>query len=102
MNDRCLTAHPHNLLGGHNHMADLHDEVQRYILDEFLPGEDPALLTESTPLVTGGILDSIATMKLATFLEDRFKIRLEAHEMSVDHLNTVADIVALVRAKQSR
>ena len=34
-------------------------------------GEDPSELTETTPLITGGILDSFATMKLVMFLEER-------------------------------
>ena len=63
--------------------------IKDYILAEFLPGEPPELLTDTTPLVTGGILDSIATMKLVAFLEEQFHIKLEAYEMSVDHLNTL-------------
>jgi acyl carrier protein len=81
-------------------MNEIRDTVHKFILDEFLPGEAPELLTDSTPLVTGGILDSIATMKLAAFLEELFHIELQAHEMSVDHLNTIADIVRLVQSKQ--
>lgn len=81
-------------------MNEIHDRIKEYILGEFLPGEPPELLTDSTPLVTGGILDSIATMKLAAFLEDQFHIKLEAYEMSVDHLNTISDIVQLVQSKQ--
>jgi acyl carrier protein len=81
-------------------MGSISEIVRAYILEEFLPGESPELLTDSTPLVTGGILDSIATMKLAAFLEDQFHIKLEAYEMSVDHLNTLADIVQLVKSKQ--
>jgi acyl carrier protein len=80
-------------------MNNIRNTVRQFLLNEFLPGEDPQLLTDNTPLVTGGILDSIATMKLATFLEEQFGIALQAHEMSVDHLNTVADIVALVQSK---
>jgi acyl carrier protein len=74
-------------------------EVKDFILREFLPGEDPAELQESTPLITAGILDSIATLKLVAFLEERYKIRIAAHEASVEHLNTIADIGALVQAK---
>ena len=82
-------------------MSDVHDRIKEYILAEFLPGESPELLTDSTPLVTGGILDSIATMKLVAFLEEQFHIKLEAYEMSVDHLNTLADIVQLVESKRN-
>ena len=73
--------------------------VKNYILEEFLPGENPAALTESTPLITGGILDSLATIRLVGFLEDRFHIQLQAHETMVDYLNTIADIAQLIRSK---
>ena len=81
---------------------DVRTIVRQFLLREFLPGEAPELLTDATPLVTGGILDSIATMKLAIFLEEQFHIQVEAHEMTVDHLNTVTDIVQLVNSKQRR
>jgi acyl carrier protein len=83
-------------------MNEIRDRIKDYILAEFLPGEPPELLTDTTPLVTGGILDSIATMKLAGFLEDEFHIKLEAYEMSVDHLNTLTEIVQLVQSKQGK
>lgn len=75
------------------------ETIKGYILEEFLPGEDPAELTESTPLITGGILDSLATIKLVVFLEERFQIQIQAHETMVDYLNTISDIAQLVRSK---
>ena len=76
------------------------DAVRTFILDEFLPGEDPSQLTETTPLISGGILDSLATIKLVTFLEERFKITIQAHEADADHMDTLADIAKLVASKQ--
>ena len=73
--------------------------IKGYILEQFLPGENPAELTDSTPLITGGILDSLATIKLVVFLEERFKIQIEAHETMVDYLDTIADIAQLVSSK---
>lgn len=75
-------------------------DVKSFILDEFLPGEDPAELTPDTPLITGGILDSIATLKLVLFLEERWRVKLAAHETSPEHLDTIASIARLVRSKQ--
>lgn len=83
-------------------MSNRHDRVSQiktFILEEFLPGEDPEELTESTPLITSSILDSIATLKLVTFLEQTFGISIAAHEADVEHLNTIADIVELVASK---
>ncbi len=75
--------------------------VKKYILDTFLPGENPDELTRGTPLISGGILDSIATLKLVMFLEETFGITLEAHEADREHLDNLADIAALVQSKLS-
>lgn len=73
--------------------------VREYLLTEFLPGEDPAALTDATPLITGGILDSIASVKLVSHLEERYGIRLEAYEVSVDYLDTVDLVVDTIQRK---
>jgi acyl carrier protein len=75
--------------------------VKQFILDEFLPGEDPDELAPNTPLITSSILDSVGTLKLVAFLEERFGIGLAAHEADVEYLNTIADIVKLVESKQN-
>lgn len=80
---------------------DIKSTVREYILKEFLPGEDPAELTDTTPLVTGGILDSIATIKLVLFMEEQFGIKVEAHETDPEYLDTIASITQLIRSKQS-
>ncbi|HEY9527172.1 MAG TPA: acyl carrier protein [Anaerolineales bacterium] len=81
-------------------MQELKDTIKEYILKEFLPGENPSELTDSTPLITGGILDSLATLKLVVFLEERFHIKIQAHETMVDYLNTISDIAQLVDSKK--
>jgi acyl carrier protein len=58
---------------------DIKTTVKIFILDEFLPGEDPAALTDATPLMTTGILDSIAVLKVVTFLENQFHVTIEPH-----------------------
>jgi acyl carrier protein len=80
-------------------MDDIKAAITEFILKEFLPGENPEELTDSTPLITGGILDSLGTLKLVTFMEEQFKISLQAHETGVDYLNTISDIVKLVQSK---
>jgi acyl carrier protein len=78
----------------------IHDTVKTFILDQFLPGEDPNELADDTPLMTTGILDSLATLKLVTFLEEKFDIAVEAHEADADNLNTLELITDLVSRKK--
>lgn len=77
------------------------DQVKAFVLREFLPGEDASELKNDTPLMTSGILDSIATLKMVTFLESEFDISVEAHEVDAENLNTLALIGALVASKKT-
>ena len=81
-------------------MDDIRDSIHGYILDAFLPGESPDELNDDTPLITGGILDSISTQKLVSFLEDHFGVVVEAHEAGVDNLDTVGRITRLIAEKK--
>ena len=80
---------------------EIKSKVKSFILREFLPGEDPEELTESTSLVAGGILDSISTMKLVMFLEENFNVEIQAHETDVEYLDTIEAISQLVLSKAS-
>lgn len=80
---------------------DIKATLKQFILAEFLPGEDPNELTETTPLITGGILDSIATLKLVMFIEERFGITLQAHETDAEYLDNIAAVTRLVQSKKS-
>jgi acyl carrier protein len=80
-------------------MSDTRSKVKAFILSAFLPGEDPNELKDDTPLISGGILDSIATLKLVMYLEEAFGVQVQAHEADKEHLDTIADIVNLVNSK---
>ena len=81
-------------------MNPITEAVKAFILKEFLPGQDPDELTESTPLITSRILDSLATIKLVLFIEEQFKITVQPYETDVEHMNTLTDIANLVQSKQ--
>jgi acyl carrier protein len=76
------------------------EKVKKFVLDEFLEGEDPDELQLETELVSSGILDSLAVLKLVTFLEEEFGIEVAAHEADEEHLDTLTLISQLVAAKQ--
>jgi acyl carrier protein len=82
-------------------MDEIREVVHAYILKTFLPGEDPTELTDDTPLITGGVLDSIRTLKLVVFLENQFDVRVEAHEAGVENLDSVDQITHLIARKQT-
>ena len=82
-------------------MQEIIRDVKQYILDTYLPGENPSALTPTTPLITSGILDSLATLDLVSFLENRFGVELEAHDVDHSKLGTLEDIARMVQSKRA-
>lgn len=80
-------------------MDNIENTVKEYIQREFFPGADPSQLSVSTPLITGGYLDSLATLNLVGFLENEYKIQIDAHEVNADNMNTLEEIAGFVRSK---
>jgi acyl carrier protein len=77
-------------------------KIKDYIMREFLPGENPDELTPTTPLISGGILDSIATLKLVAFMEEEFGVNLQPHEVDREHLDNLDSIVRLLESKNPK
>ena len=81
-------------------MDPIKEAIRSYILSEYLPGESPANLTDETPLRTSGILDSMATLGLVSFVEKTFGVMLDAHETGIENFDRIEDIAALVARKK--
>lgn len=73
--------------------------IKEFIVNEFLPGENPDNLHNDTPLIDSGILDSLATMKLVAFLEERFSIVIGPYETDPEFVGTIDSLVRLVSGK---
>lgn len=83
-------------------MTQIADTIRNFILTQYLPGESPANLLNDTPLRSSGILDSLATIGLISFLEKEYNIEVEAHETDVDNFDRIQDIAAFVERKQAQ
>ena len=79
----------------------VHDRVRAYIHAEFLAREANAQLADDTPLLTGGIIDSMGVLRLVDFREDAFQVRFESFEIDAANLNTIADISRLIASKRA-
>ena len=73
--------------------------IKDFIMAQFLPGEDPAELTDDTPLISGGILDSIATLQLVMFIEENFRVSFEPHEVDKENLDSLNLMLRLLQSK---
>ena len=74
-------------------------ELRRFILESFLPGEDPATLADSTPLVSSGILTSLCLVEITTFSEESFSIELRPADIGIEQMDSIDLMVDLVRRR---
>jgi len=82
-------------------MNEIGQTIRDFILTKYLPGEAAENLQDDTPLRTNGILDSLATLSLISFIEERFGIEVQAHETDIDNFDRLGDIVAFVERKRA-
>jgi acyl carrier protein len=75
------------------------DAVRRHLAERLVPGEDPSALEDARPLISGGLMDSITTVALITFLEQEFGVTFEAHELGIYYLDSVGLIAKTVADK---
>ncbi len=80
-------------------MDDIKQEI-RHFLGEVLPNGKMSSVTNDTPLRTSGLLDSMALLRLVSFVEEKFGIEVDAYEASADNFDRIDDIAAFVERKR--
>ena len=84
-------------------MDELKTAILEYVKKEYLEEDDDRVLTESTPLITGGIVDSFSMVSLKRFLERKYEIRVPDADATPDAFDSVDKIAAIVtRFRQAK
>ena len=55
----------------------------------------------AAPLMQSGILDSLAAIALGQFIEERYNLTIDPHEVNADNFGTLNQIATFIRAKQN-
>lgn len=83
-------------------MVEVKESVRQFILAKFLPGESAANVRDETRLLTSGILDSMASLELVSYIEHEFGVELTAADRSAENLDRIVDIARLVQLRRSQ
>ena len=81
-------------------MDEITKTVCDYIIREYLEEGDDREIIETTPLISGGIVDSFSMVSLLRFLEKKYSIHIPDDAATPEAFDSVARIVALVRRFQ--
>jgi acyl carrier protein len=81
-------------------MQDIKSAVHKFLLDNFLMGDD-IVIAEQASFMKERILDSSGFMELVMFLEDTYGIKVGDAELLPENLDSLTNVDAFVRRKQS-
>ena len=79
-------------------MTDLRDKVRRFIVENFLFGEDEGL-KDDTSFLEEGVIDSTGILELVSFLEEEFNITIEDEELIPENLDSINYVVSYLKTK---
>ncbi len=77
-------------------MDDLEQVILAYVKKEYIDEDDDREVTPTTPLISGGIVDSFSMVSLKRFLEKKYDIQIPDADASTAAFDSVEKIVQLV------
>jgi acyl carrier protein len=78
-------------------MSDLKNIILKYVRSEYLEEGDDREVTSSTPLISGGIVDSFSMVSLKRFLENKYNIQIPDAKATPEAFDTVDNIAELLK-----
>lgn len=77
-------------------MDEISKVVRDYIVREYVQEGDDQEITETTPLISSGLVDSFSMVSLLRFLEKKYAIHIPDGAATPEAFDTVERIAALV------
>ncbi len=71
--------------------------IIEYIKREYLDEDSKEEITESTKLISSGIVDSFSMVSLKTFLEKKFNIKIPDEKATPEAFDSVTNIMNLLQ-----
>ena len=75
------------------------DTLRTFILSDVWLDGSPDDLSNDTPLLERGILDSLGILNLVSFIEDEWGVTVEDEELIPEHFGTISRISELIETK---
>jgi acyl carrier protein len=80
-------------------MPPLEEEIRRFIIDNFLYGEDNDKLGNNDSLLELGLIDSTGALELVAFLEGKYGIAIDDNELDPTNLDSINKVVQFINRK---
>lgn len=73
--------------------------IERYIVEEIMFGNGQDKLEPEQSLISSGILDSVALLRLVAFIEEQARVKITDGEVIPDNFETLDNIKTFLEQK---
>ncbi len=80
-------------------MQRIEQELRRFVIDNFLFGQRNGQFTDDDSFLDKGIIDSTGVLELVTFLEEKYRIKIQDEELVPDNLDSINRLVKFLERK---
>ena len=80
-------------------MQTLEMELRRYIVQNFLFGQEDLLLEDDMSFIEAGILDSTGALELVEHVEEAYGVRVADEEFAPEYLDSINRLAHFIRRK---
>ena len=80
-------------------MSDIFTTLVEFIKENFIIGRSDIKIDPDVSLIESGIMDSTGVLELVEFLGSNYTIKIEDDELIPENLETINNIIKLLRAK---
>jgi len=82
-------------------MQAVEQQVRRFIVENFLFGQESRKVAGSDSFLELGIIDSTGVLELVSFVESTFSIKIADAELIPENLDSVDSLVAFIQSKSA-
>lgn len=76
------------------------DKIRKFVINNFLLGDDNQILNDNASFLEQGIIDSTGILELVSFVQETFDIRIEDMELMPDNLDSLNKLEAFIAKKK--
>lgn len=80
-------------------MPELEQDIRKFIIDNFLFGEDDGKLSDDDSFLEQGLIDSTGVLELVALLERTYGIKIEDRELDPENLDSINKLVGFINRK---
>ena len=81
-------------------MQTVGEELRRFVVDNFLFGQDDQKISDDDSFLDTGIIDSTGVLELVAFLEEKYQIKVHDDDLVPENLDSINRLVRFLDKKR--